>query len=299
MPLHSFPGALGLAAARSSLSRSNTSASGQGTNTTGASAHVWTTPTQLIASTPFDAHLLCFRTTTATATAGTRSDTLVEVMIGGSGSETSLIGPVPIGYRSTNTSIVLPVFVPAGSRISVRFKSNLTSKGFACIVDLFGTPGQDHAGLPTRWVSYGLVNDSSNSRGTIFTPGTSNAWGSWAAITTSTDYAHALWVPCIDGGTSAAMSALNYRSQFAIGTTSEAATMATNGTHLEGPMWASTTSEQITEQFTFGAWYIGMTPGQMPIHAPRAAGAAVSVRAMCSGTPDSNAAGAAILAAVM
>lgn len=295
--LHSFPGQYGHA--RLSLSRTNTAVTGQGTNTTGTTAHVWTTPTQLIASTSFDTHAICFRTSSATATSNTRSDTLVEIMIGGSGAETSLIGPVSMGHRSTNTTIMLPVFVPVGSRISVRFKSNLTSKGFACFVDLFGSPGEHEGGLPTRWVSYGLVNDASNSHGTAFTPGTSNAWGSWTAITTSTDYAHSLWVPQIDGYTAASMTALNYRSQFAIGTTSEAATMVTNGTVLEGPMWASTTGEQQTEQFSFGAWYVGLAVGSQPIWAPRGPGAAVSVRGMCSGTPDANAQGASILAAVM
>lgn len=295
--LHSFPGVYGHG--RLSLSRTNTAAAGQGTHTTPGTAHTYGTPTQLIASTPFDAHALLFRTTTATTSTGLRTDHLVEIMIGAAGSETTLIGPVLLGWRSTNTTIMLPVFVPAGSRISVRIKGHQTSKAFACYVDLFGSPGKHHAGLPQRWVSYGQVDDASNSHGSLFTPGNSNAWGSWASVVASTSYAHSLWVPQLDGYTSAAMAALNYRTQWAIGDTTQAADMATNGTAIEGPMWASTTGEQITEQFSFGAWYIGLAPGSQPIYAPRAAGAAVSVRGMCSGTADSNAAGAAILAAVM
>lgn len=295
--LQPFSGAYGISA--NSCSRSNTGATGQGTHTTPATAHTYGTPTQLIASTAIDAHALMFRTTTATVSTGVRTDHLLEIMIGGAGSETTLIGPVLLGYRPTNTTVMVPVFVPAGSRISVRIKGNQTSKAFACYVDLFGYPGKDHSGLPTRWVSYGQVDDASNSHGTVFTSGSSNAWGSWTAVTTSTTYAHSLWIPQIDGYTSTTMAALNYRSQWAIGTTTQAGDMATNGTTIEGPMWASTTGEQITEQFSFGAWYTGISPGHLPIYAPRAAGAAVSVRGMCSGTADSNAAGAAILAAVM
>lgn len=297
MPLHSFPGAYGHL--RVSSARSNTNYFGLGSHTTNATAHTWnSSPTQLVASTAFDSTLIHIRVTSGTSASGVRSDTLLELFVGASGAETSIVGPVSIGHRPGGSNLILPLLVPAGSRLSIKYKSARTSVAINTCIELYGPPNADTSGLPTRWVSYGIVDDASNSRGTLVTAGSSNAWGSWTALTTSTTYAHHLWLPMVDGGTAGTMTAMNYRSQFAIASTTDAATEATNGTAWDGPMWATDTSERVTDNLTGGQWVMGGPGPNGPIYLPRAAGAAVSMRAMCSTTPDSSACGGHILAAV-
>ena len=295
--LASFPAGLG--AALTSVQRNNTSVSTI-THTSPATAHTYGTPTQLIASTPWPTVGINLRLNGATGVSGGRSDTIVQLMIGGAGSETDLV-TVACGFSPAGRTIALPLYIPEGSRISVRHKSHRTSFGLGYTLDLFGGPTVDHAGLPTRWVSYGLVDDASNSRGTAVTAGNSNAWGSWTALTTSTTYPHSLWVPVVDGGTADTTTALNYRSQFAVASTSDAATEVTNSTVWDGPRWATTTAEQMTNQASpYGAFVLGSSAFSESgiIYAPRPEGAAVSMRAMCSGTAETACAGS-ILAAVM
>ncbi len=294
MPVHAFPGVFG--AQYNSVSRSNTGYTSQGTCTTSGTKHTDVTPVQLVASTPFDTTAIHLRVITATASSGVRCDATVEVMIGGAGSETSLIGPVLIGYQPANGNLFLPIYIPAGSRLSYRVRGERLSVGYTACIDLYGQPNRDMPSLPQRWTSYGLVTDANNSRGTIVVPGASNAWGSWTSLTTSTTYSHSLWVPMIDGGTATAITAVTRRSQFAIARTTDAATMVTNGTVYDGPIWVGTTSEVINHTLTGAAWVVG---GPFIIYDPKPDGSSVSCRMMNSGAVDSNGQGAAILAAVM
>jgi hypothetical protein len=231
---------------------------------------------------------------------GARSDYIVQLGIGTAGSE-QVVLEAPIGFRAIGTQISLPLYIPAGSRIAVRHKGFVASKALAYTFDYYGSQNRDTAGLPRRWVPYGLVSDASNSRGTQVTAGNSNAWGGWTALTTSTTYAHQLWVPMIDGGSVAATTALNYRSQFAIDDTTDAATMVTNATVWDGPIWSTTTAELMNSALTVtaGSWVIGgaFQPSGI-IYDPKPDGAAVSMRAMCSGTAEASCFGS-ILAAVM
>lgn len=296
--MHPFLGVFG--AQRNSVMRTNATLNVT-SHTSSATAHTYNaTWTTLVASTAFDSVGISIRLNTATASSGVRSDALMVVGVGSAGSEQVVIGPVAIGFRSIGTIISLPIFIPAGSRIAIRHKSARTSLAIAYTVDLYGTTNRDTVGIPQRWVAYGLVDDASNSRGTQVTAGNSNGWGSWTALTTSTTYAHDLWVPVIDGGSASTTTALSYRSQFAIASTTNAATMATNGTQWDGPLWATTTAELMNDQMrsAAGNWAIGCTfdPGGI-IYAPTQAGAAVSMRAMCSGTAEASCFGS-ILAAI-
>lgn len=298
--MHPFLGVFG--ASYNSVQRTNTTVSNT-TLTVAGTAHTWSTPVQLVASTPFDTVGFMLRVG-ITATSGARSDTLLRLMVGGAGAETPVVGGFSFGNRQTGSTLTLPLFIPAGSRLSVAAKMARTTPNLSIALDLYGGPNRDGVGLPTRWVAYGLTDDASNSRGTIVAPGATNTWGSWTALTTSTTYAHDLWVPMIDGGSATAITAVNYRSQFAIASTTDAATMVTNATVWDGPGALGTTAEQLLDNY-FGAGAAStpmhsgapFTPGGI-IYAPRAAGAAVSARAMCSGTPDTNGFGCSILAAL-
>lgn len=301
--LHPFLGNLG--AARNSVNRNGTVAGTTGLTTSG-TAYNNITPVQYIASTPFDASWITVRWATNMAITGTRTSTVFEVMAGSAGNEYTIIGPVSIGYRQYPI-VSLPIFIPSGTRISLRVRTAKTSGSWFATVDLHGGGvTREDTGYPRKWVCYGLTDDASaNAQGTIVTAGNSNAWGSWTAVTTSTTYAHNLWVPVIDGGTTTTMNGLNYRSQWAIASTTDAATMVTNSTIMDGPLWATSTAEAMSDTYmaagsTSPPSLIGFgyfEPGGI-IYSPQQSGASVSVRAACSSTADANSIGASILAAL-
>jgi hypothetical protein len=300
MPLHPFLGHLG--SMRNTVMRSNTTVSTQ-TLVTSGTAYNNVTPVQLVASTAYDAHWLTFRCVSTAANSGARASTVVEFMLGGSGSEAAFIGPISIGGRPINI-ITLPCFVPAGSRISFRVRSARLSANFLYSCDYYGSPGMQDAGWPTKWIAYGVTDDASaNANGTLVTPGNSNAWGSWTQIVASTTYAHELWVPVLDAGTGTALTAISYRWQYFIGSTGDAATAVTNTTIHEGHLTVGNTTESLGDNYignaaTYGTVIGGMgLPGGM-IYAPRASGAALSARGMCSSTADANMTAVSFLAAL-
>ena len=298
MVAHAFPGVLG--AQRNAVMRSNTGVS-TSSHTAPVTTHTYnSTWTQLVASTAFDAVGIMLRLNTATGVSGARSDYIFQLGVGSAGSE-QVVLTAPIGFKGVGTQFSLPLFIPGGSRVAVRHKGFVASKALTYTFDYYGSESRDFPSIPQQWVSYGMVDDASNSRGTAVTAGNSNAWGSWTALTTSTTYAHSLWVPVIDGGTLAASTALNYRSQFAIASTGDAATMVTNATVWEGPIWATTTAEVQNNAMTVtaGSWvYGGIYLPTGIIYDPKPDGASVSMRAMCSGTAEAGVYGS-ILAAVM
>lgn len=297
--MHPFEGVLGHS--NNTVTRTNVSASTtSATLTPSGTAYHNITPVQAVASTAYDVGMICLRSNAATAVSAGRGDFLLEIMLGASGSEYTIVGPLDIGGRASGWGLQLPVFIPAGSRISMRMRCARTSTNATFTFDYYGAPGRDFAGLPQGWVAYGLVDDvSANAHGTLVTAGTSNAWGSWTSLTTSTTYAHELWMPMLGTGTNTTMAAVNYRTQWAIASTTDAATMVTNGVVWDGPQVSSTTGEQINDLYTSGVGSQGTYHNGWGIHyAPRAAGASVSVRSMCSGTPDSNGIGYSILAAI-
>lgn len=296
--MHGFPGVFGKQ--REVLPRTNTTATAT-TITPAATIGVYTTtPVQLVASTAFDVSMIRVTAIAATANSGNRGDLALDIMAGGSGSEYSIIGPLLFGGLGAYSSYTLPISIPAGTRISGRTAAGVASRtGRTFMVEYFGSPNRDTTGLPSRWIAYGAtVSSGSGAYGTPITPGSTNAWGSWTALTTSTTYAHSLWMPMFGVYTGTTITALNYRSQFAVASTTDAATMVTNSTGVhDGPTLTGSTTEQL------GQWYTATFPTRRGIediiYAQAPDGSAVSCRAMCSGAPDTNAVSAAILAAVM
>jgi hypothetical protein len=270
--------------------------------TTSATAYNNVTPVQMIASTPWDATSISIRCPAHVTSAG-RSSAVFDIMIGGSGSEQVLIGPVPFGGFAATSILTLPIYIPAASRLSVRVRSSKLSTAHAFVYVLRGSPNAEATGFPHRWVAYGVSDDTTaNAQGTIVAPGASNTWGSWTSLTASTTYAHDLWMPMADIGTaSATANSELWRSQFAIASTTDAATMATNGTVMEGP-WVQANSGESVGNYdgpTTGRWLgWGMSYGGIFYH-PAPSGSPVSARAMNSAaSPSSNAFGLSILAAV-
>jgi hypothetical protein len=100
----------------------------------------------------------------------------------------------------------------------------------------------------------------------------------------------------VGSGTATTITAVNYRTQFAAASITDAATMVTNSTGVfEAPMLLGTTGEAVGALGSAGQFNIGLDD---IIYAPRASATAFSVRGMCSGTPVASAVTCAILAAV-
>lgn len=296
--MHPFLGTFGQSY---SIANATTQTYATTTFTTSATAYNNATPVELIASTPADASSIWIRWPANSVTA-TRTSSVFEIMAGGSGSEYSIIGPITFGY-SQQGSIALPIFIPAGTRLSIRVRSARTSTAFAFARHIGYGPSRDGVGLPQRWIAYGVTDDASaNAQGTTVAPG-SAAWGSWTAITTSTTYAHDLWLPILGGGTTAAANALIARLQVAAASTTDAATMATNATVWECGAQSWTTAEVFGDTAngtgTTSNYAYGTMGGPYAIcYAPRAAGAALSARMYGSAAAAANQCAVSILAAL-
>lgn len=272
------------------------------TTTSSATAYNNITPVELIASTAYDASSLMIQLRTTNVVAATRTSGVFEVMIGAGGSETTLIGPVTFGYYNNQSYWTLPIFIPAGSRLSIRVRTARTSTPLTWAYFIgYGGHNRDGVGLPQRWIAYGMVDDTSaNAQGTIVTPGNA-VWGSWTSLTTSTTYAHDLWLPMLDGGSQTVHSAVVARTRWAIASTTDAATMATNATVWHGPWSSASTGESFGMgiQGSTSPWAIGGFGGLNGIfYCPAAAGSAVSVSARANGAPSANSHGCSILAAL-
>lgn len=296
MPLHTFKSVYGKK--DGTVNRSAAAVTYTTTSvTSGATIGVYTaTPTQVIASTAHDASMLRITNVAAVSNSNARGDLVADIMIGGAGAEVPIIQGLIFGGRTPYSSYTIPVFIPSGTRISMRTAAGVASRAITFSIDYFR--GAEVHGCPARWVAYGLtVSSGVGAYGTIISPGSTNTWSAWTALTTSTTYAHELWLPMYGNATATTITANNYRTQFAIANTTDAATMATNGTGIfEGPWATGSTTEQLG-QYPTGSNPIHVGPVDI-IYAPRPSGSSVSARAMCSSTPDTNATSCAILAAV-
>lgn len=299
--MHPFLGAWG--APFITAQRTNTTPSTI-TTTTSATQYNNITPVEIVASTTYDVGMIHLRSGSSISTTATRTDTVVELMAGAASSEQTIVGPIPWGGRQTGTRLLLPIFIPAGTRLSIRVRSRRQSVALLWTLDTYPAGNRDNVGYPQKWVAYGLVDDASTAaRGTIVVPGSSNAWGSWTQVVASTTHAHDLWLPMVDAGVmgNGTTTAINTRSQFAIASTTDAATMATNGTVWDQGGLRTSTTEQVwcDLQSSTAAAPTGLgLAGQGLLYQPTASAATVAVRAMCSGTPDANSFSASILAAL-
>jgi hypothetical protein len=293
--LQAFTGVYG--SDRETVARSNVTYS---TTTIAAAATIGVytaTPVQFIASTAFDVTQLRIWNVAANANSGLRGDTAIEIMIGAGGSEVP-IATFLFGGRPAYSSYTIPIYIPAGTRISGRVAAGVASRSLTWNLEVKGVLDDDMGALPSRWVPYGTtISSGVGAYGTEIVAGSTNAWSSWTAITTSTTYAHSLWLPMVAVGTQTTITAVNYRTQFAVATTAQAATMVTNATGaFEGPWFTGNTTE------SFGQFATATNPVHIGlndiIHAERPEGSAVSGRAMCSGTSTSQTTSFAILAAV-
>jgi hypothetical protein len=256
-----------------------------------------TTPVQLVASTAYDVCQIRVWNIATHANSAARCDTSIQIMIGAGGSEVP-IAEFIFGARPAYSSYTIPIYIPSGTRISGRVAAGVVSRSLTWNLDYWGSPSRDYSELPSRWVAYGTnISSGVGAYGTDITAGGTNTWSAWTALTTSTTYGHGMWLPMIAAGTQTAITAVSYRSQFAIASTTDAATMVTNTTGIfEGPMLTGATTENLG-QFNTATNPVTVGPESI-IYAERPSGSAVSARVMCSGAATSGTTTCAILAAV-
>ena len=182
--------------------QSNISAAGGaiGTScTAGASEATKGTIVEAIASTDFDSYLMHI-TCAENSLAYTVGRGCVDILIGAAGSEQVLIANLLMGYCGGIIEVqckgpkqwMFPVYVPAGTRISIRSAGERTSTAVRVAISLMGGLGSPQFQVGTKVITYGV---GTVANGTSITEGGSGAEGSWTQITSSTTHEHFCLVP--------------------------------------------------------------------------------------------------------
>lgn len=309
MPLQQFYGNLGSARIQPVVGAGSRSFTGKFAYTA-ATAFTTGAIAEIFPSTAYDSTGIWIYFTTTQALSSTRESTLVEFYLGVSGSEQLTIGPISIGGFCVGSYIWLPIFIPAGSRLSFAARGAITGRGVGARVILAGSTNSDTVGLPQAWITYGLVDDSSNAQGTSLPIGaTDGSYGNWVTLTSSTTYAHDLWLPMIDRGsvTSTPTGGGYGNLQISFGGSSGGATEYTNNTLPNVCFYDSSDGYTLSANPSNGSitqipWAFGASPYSPILWAPKPAGSTIDVRLYTGwvggSAPSANSFGASVLAAI-
>lgn len=155
---------------------------------TGAAASTKGTVVQLIASTAFDSYLMQVVVTGIGVSAGT-TRMCVDILTGAA-TEEVLIADLLCGFVGSFINVdpgpvqyMIPIYVPAGTRLSARAASDRTSTNCRVSVQLYGGAGYPPFPVGQRVITYGITTVPG---GTNVTPGALGAEGAWTQITAST-----------------------------------------------------------------------------------------------------------------
>lgn len=130
----------------------------------------------------------------ANTTASSAVTMLIDIGIGGAGSEVVKIPNLIIHNQVGNSTIGashIPIFIPKGTRIAARCQSNTASKtaSLICLLEYEG----DH---PAYWAAAGVETigaDTTTSTGLLLTTGAGSTFSSWTNIgSTTTRVLHAI-----------------------------------------------------------------------------------------------------------
>lgn len=140
---------------------------------------------ELVTSTGYDTNLLWLGSRESTNSNGVDNSLLIDVGVGGSGSEVALISNLMWGHHPGERSLLIPIGIPSGTRISARFQSAVASKtmDFNCL--LAGGGGWAGPDCGRRATTYG-ANTATSSGINSATPGSANTKSAWTQITSST-----------------------------------------------------------------------------------------------------------------
>lgn len=166
-----------------------------------------------------------------TATSNANTSMLLDIGIGGAGSETVLIPDLAAGYvlnenvSNNFQSYFFPLFIPAGSRISARCQAQVVSDTVVTRIHLFQRP-RAAGWVGSRVTAYGV--DSANSRGTIVSAG-NNTYGTAVALSGSTANPIRMMQIGLQGGGRTALADVRILADVRLGAS----------TSIAGPLMAS------------------------------------------------------------
>lgn len=207
--------------------------------TANATPHAKGSYSQIIASTAYDVHGLTL-VIAGSSGAAARTDMMLDLAIGGSGSEVVILPEFLCGWRAAPGSgpqdIFLPFFIPKGTRVAARIQSLIASDVVDVQVHLEYGSGIPIRPLFRRADAYGTA--AASSIGTSHTPGNSGAESTAASIggTLSRDYGALLFQ--VQGTLSnTTMTAIAYHWELRIGgvTIAEWYTIGSTNENTTGP----------------------------------------------------------------
>lgn len=212
-----------------------------GTRATGsASTNTKGSWTQVNASLPFDSYGFWIAIA-GTATSGTLTDALLDIGIGGSGSEVVLVPDLLAGWAGTPTQgprqLWIPIFIPKGTRVAVRCQGQTAPETIDVMFFFRGGRPDMRGELFSGCDAYG-VTSSGASTGVSHTPGITGAESSWASLGSalSRDYGAVLLL--VQGAASTTENAIAYHFEVGISSTTLAEWywMGNTGEYLVGPV---------------------------------------------------------------
>lgn len=216
----------------------------------------------LISALGFEAQLLVCAVSAGSATnTDTRSllDILIDPAGGTSWSATPLVSGVLAGFGPSGgvqRRLCLPVRIPSGASIGAQARSLTTGRTHRVIASVFGGykgPGSWRCG--SRVVSVGV--SEANYNGTLVTPGSSGAWGSWTDIPSATTTDTNLWAWNIVYGGVNGSSMSGHGIYFQIGAGSQPLFNTGDTPHLH---IQNSTSESLTHHEQLGPIFFGDVP---------------------------------------
>lgn len=184
-----------------------------------ASAHTKGSWVEVVASAAHDVHLITI-VSYGTFVSGGRTTFLLDIGIGGAGSETVLIPNLIVGYAGSGVGMkheyTFPLFIPAGTRISARCQANSNATSPKILLELYGNPKYpEQWRVGTKVVDYGT--NTTTSGGTSINTGSSGSYGTYTDIAASTSDDHWYWAVGSQCNNSSSVSSQYFCYEFAVG----------------------------------------------------------------------------------
>lgn len=137
---------------------------------------------QVFAATAFDTCMIVLQPDDVTVSA-TNTSTLLDVAIGGAGSETVIINNINLGAWGHGPVFIAPIYIPKGNRVAMRIQSAVASKSFPVRVNLSPAPTMGDA---ATWCETWGANTGTSAGTTLPTPSVGGTKTGYQAITSST-----------------------------------------------------------------------------------------------------------------
>jgi hypothetical protein len=171
--------------------------------------------TELVATTTYDAYAIEV-VWAGSFTSATVTDMLLDIGIGASSSETPIISNLQVGWTRVN-SMVFPLFIPKGSRLSARAQALISADVIGVSVFLYGGP----SGLP--WPTFTICDaygaDTAASDGTAITPGASGTESSWGNVGSTLSRNYGAVFPIISSNADTSLTAQSIHVEVGIAST--------------------------------------------------------------------------------